>query len=221
MAVEFFLVSPFFGYDIVFAIIFAIVSLALAIFALRISKVTSQSSTELFGIGFLLISLSYFSDSIFNFIMLPQLSSTTVPTMIKLSFLTRLEFLGAYAHIFFMLSGLVILLYMTFDIKNRKVLAALLLLILLPILLSDDAFVLFYLAASTCLIFIAYYYIKNYFKHRYVTSLVTAVAFVLILFANIQLIFSSSDQFFYVLGHLLELVAYILIFVNFYLVLKR
>jgi len=215
-----FLLGCVFGYDLVLAVVFGLITLALAAFSLKLSKLTSQRPAKLFGIGFLLISLSYFAEAFFNFLVLPQIGSA-VPTMMKISFALRLEFLGAYAHILLMLAGLIVLLYMTFNVKDKKTLAATLLLGILPVLLSDEAFIIFYMVSSVCLLFIVHYYIKNYFKKRQLLSLTTAIAFILLLLGNIHFFFSQANPILYVMGHILLLGAYILIFANFYLVLRK
>lgn len=220
MASECFLVGCFLGYDIVLAAIFALVTLALSIFALRVSAITSERSVKLFGFGFLLISLSYFAKAFFNFLVLPGLGSS-VPTMMKLSFVLSLVYLGAYAHMILMLAGLIVLAYMTFNVKDARILAILLLLGFLPVIISDNPFAVFYLLASLCTLFIVYYYVKNYFKKRQLLSLMTAVAFILLFLGCIHFFASSMNPLFYVLANMLELGAYVLIFINFCLVLRK
>ena len=215
-------ISPtwFFGYDIIFELIFAVVALSLGLFALRVSHLTSQRSANLFGKGFLLISISYFFQAIFNFLFLSQLGNQLF-TPSDASVLLLFQTVGAVGHILFMLAGLVTLLYMTFEHRNKKLLFTLIALTIVPLLIVDDYFVLFYAISTICLTFIAWHYVGNYFKVKHVSSLVAALAFIFILIGHVQYFFSTGNPLLYVFGNGLELLGYLLILVNFYLVLKR
>ncbi|MFA6269516.1 MAG: hypothetical protein WCW13_01780 [archaeon] len=215
-------ISPpwFFGYDIVFELIFAVVALALALFALRVSHLTSQRSAGLFGKGFLLISISYFFQSIFNFFMLAQIGDHLY-TPFDAAMLPIIQQIGAYGHVLFMLTGLVVLLYTSFEIKNKRLFLAFLALAIVPLFIIDDLFGLFYVVSTVCLLFVAWYYVANYLKKKQSLNLVTALAFLLLLIGHAQYFLSINNPPLYVIGHAIELFGYLLILVNFYLVLRR
>ncbi|MFA4887887.1 MAG: hypothetical protein WC595_06775 [Candidatus Nanoarchaeia archaeon] len=120
-----------------------------------------------------------------------------------------------------MIAGFMILMYTTFEIKNRSVLCILLLISLVGLFLSSNPLLVYYLVLTLILAFIAGSFVKKYFEKKQVLSLVTAIAFLFLLFGSIHFLFSLNHQVYYVLGRFFELIAYLLILVNVYLVLKR
>ncbi|MFC1769257.1 hypothetical protein ACFLZX_05850 [Nanoarchaeota archaeon] len=221
MAHAFLLPSWFFGFGIGLELLFAIITLGLAIFAYRIYKVTDQSQVKLFGISFFLISISYFLQSIFNFLIVSK-ANENICTALKINSIALFNYYGFYAHIIFMISGLVVLLYMTFKIKRERIFWLLLVTSLLVVYMGRDPFNVFYLLASIYLIFISWHFIENYLKNRRKKkTLLIAVAFIFLLVGRIHFNFVTNHELFYVVGHVLELFAYLFILLNFYLVKKK
>ncbi|VVB74770.1 Uncharacterised protein [uncultured archaeon] len=215
--------SWFFGYDIGFELICGLIALLLALFALRLSKITSERSVGLFGKGFLLISAAYFFQALFNFLMFTQLGEEII-TMQDIVVAQALQTIGAYGHMIFMAAGVIVLLYMTFEVKKPQILAIMFLLALIPLILSENPFNVFYFITTICFAFVAWHFLKNYFKHRKRMPLITAIAFLFLLFGSLQFFFSINahgDPMFYAMGHLIVLAAYLLIIINFYMVLKK
>ncbi|MEI7961509.1 MAG: hypothetical protein WCI04_04185 [archaeon] len=210
----------FIGFDVTLEIIFAITAMILALYALRLYKITSQRSAKLFGSGFLLISISYFIQAALNFLVLGELNEPS-PLFTKVNEILTYQYMGLYLHIFLMLSGLMVLLYMSFNIKNKKALAALLLIILLPLLFDVYITYTFYLTSTIAYAFIAWYYIENYQKNPKRLSLLTAIAFIVMMIGSALFFFSTNQPIFYAIGHILHFAAYILILINFYLVLRK
>jgi hypothetical protein len=216
------ILSPvwFFNYDVGFELFFAIISLVIGIFALKINRIVSINQAKLFGISFILISVSYLLETIFNFLVVSSLNQY-VCTTINCSSATMLDYYGLYLHLFFMMTGLILLLYMTFRSNNAKIFWAIEAVSLFGVLLSANPIIAFYLISSICLTFITWYYINNYLNNRQTKTLLIAGAFICILFGTIHFFLSVNHQLFYVIAHFLEMIAYILILLNFYLVLKR
>lgn len=216
-----YLAPPWFlGFDLALELVFAVTAMILALFALRIYRATSQRPAKLFGTGFFLISISYFIQAGLNFLALGELGEPA-PLIAHIPEALAYQTLGIYLHIFLMLSGLVVLLYMSFNSKNRKMLAAALLIVLLPLLFDVNILYTFYLISTICLAFIAWYYVNNYLARRQSLSLLTAAAFILLLIGSAAYFFSINEQLFYAVGHVLQFAAYILILINFYMVLKK
>ena len=210
----------FYGYGVGLELGFAFISLIVALFAFRVYRRTSQRYVKLFGISFLLISISYFVQSIFNFLIIKKLNEP-ISRMMKLYSVVTFDNLGMITHIIFMTLGLAILAYITFKEKKYRLLWLLIVSPLLAIFFSRNMLYIFYLFASIYLIFIEWHFITNYIKNKKTTTLLIAIAFLLLLFGNFHFLFGVNHQLFYVLGHIFELVAYLLILTNFYLVLKK
>jgi hypothetical protein len=212
--------SWFFGYDVALEFVFAVISIVVALFAFKIFKKTDQKQVKLFGHAFLLIGISYLIQSILNYLIISK-ANETICRAIKLNSIAWFNAFGVYAHIFFMTVGLVLLVYMTFKTDNKKILWLLMITSLLAVFLSINTLYIFYLISTIYLIFISWHFINNYLKNKHTKTLLVAVAFLFLLFGSIHFIFAVNHQLFYVLGHILELFAYLLILANFYLVLKK
>jgi len=212
--------SLFSGYDMLFELAFAIISLILSIFAFRIYKITSESKSKLFGVSFLFISISYFIQSLFNFLAYSRLNEP-ICLMANLTSVNLISYYGNYAHFLFMIVGLATLLYMTFDIKHLEVLTFLVILSITAFIMSTNIYYTFYLLSTIYLSFITWHFIKNYFRKKQKLVLLVALAFSFLLFGSIHFFLSVNHQFFYIIGQILELLAYILILINFYMVQKK
>ncbi|MBU3923630.1 MAG: hypothetical protein KJ592_01820 [Nanoarchaeota archaeon] len=220
MAHPFVVPSWFFGYSIMFTLAFAIITLGLGLFAFKIHKLSEQKSTKLFGISFIFISLHYFIQSLLNFSIVSTLNQN-ICNIMKIDNINSLNTLGAYSHMLFFIMGLATLTYMTLKIENKTTYILLLILPIASIIFSQNKLYLFYAIASIFLIFIAIHYLKNYLKNRQFKTLLILIAFIFLLFGNLHFIFSVNHGVYYIIGHFLELVAYLLILLNFILVLKK
>ena len=67
MANLFLIPKWFFGYGVAFELIFAIITLAVALYSFKVYKLSNQNQPKLFGIAFLFFSISYFIQSILLF----------------------------------------------------------------------------------------------------------------------------------------------------------
>lgn len=212
--------SWFFGYDVALELLFAVTTLVVSIFAYRIYKETCHRTVKFFSISFLLLSVSYFIQSIFNFLIISRLNED-ICNMIKIQSIAGFDRMGILTHILFMTVGLSILLYTTLKDKRLRMLWLLLLVSFSAIIFSRNTLYMFYLISSIYLGFISWHFILNYLKNRQTKTLLVAVAFLFLLFGSFHFIISVNHQLFYAVGHILELFAYVLILVNLYLVRKR
>jgi len=217
MVLPYFSPGWFFGYDVTLELIFAVVLLLVVLFTHRVYKTTSQRSVQIFGIGITFMAAGYVIQSIFNFLTIHELNNN-LTFLSKAQYYLIYQFFGTYSHILLMNVGLILILYMTFRIEDYKILAILLATSLISIFLSESPFYLFTLLATIYLIFISWYFIKNYMRNRNKKTLLVAIAFSFLLLANAHFVFSTNYPVFYALGHAIELVAYIFILWNFYLV---
>ena len=209
----------FFGYDVVFELAFAIIALIVSILAFRVYKKTSQNNIMYFGVSFLLFSISYLIQSILNFLIISEINEQ-VHEALELDSIALFNFSGAIVHVIFMISGLAILVFTIFRTKNKVPLILLILISIFGILFSNNPFVTFYLFSTIYLIFLSVHFIVNYFRNKQTKTLLIAGAFILLLFSSFHFLISVDHQLFYVIGHFLELFAYLLILANLYLVLK-
>jgi hypothetical protein len=220
MAHPFMIPSWFFSYSILFTFAFAIITLIVGLFAFKIYKLSEQKSAKLFGIAFIFISLHYFIQSFLNLSIISTLAQNICDAM-KIDSINVLNIMGAYSHMFLFVIGLATLTYMTLKTSNKTIYALLLALPLTSIAIVGNKLYLFYAMASIFLIFIVIHYLKNYLKNRQFKTLFVLMAFIFLLFGNLHFIFSVNHGLYYVIGHFLELIAYLLILLNLILVLKK
>lgn len=204
--------SWFAGYDIMLRLSFAIITFIVSLFAFKIYKVSNLKQVKLFGVAFLLISISYFVQSIFNFL---ALYGQNIILNIG-----RLGIFGTYLYMALMTCGLVVLIYATCKTANKRNLLMLLSISFLGIFLSMNSYYMFFLFSAIYLFFLSWHFIENYLQNKQAKTLLIAIAFLFLMFSNFHFLISVNHQFFYVIGHVLELFAYLLILWNFYLVLK-
>jgi hypothetical protein len=207
----------FFGYDIALELLFAVVTLCVAVYSFKLYKISQQKEFKLFGISFLLFSLSYFAWSLINFSLVEELNETT--RILVLPQLNLINIIGIYSHILLFMAGLVSLFYMTTKVRNGKVYSLLLISSLLAIFLATNKAVAVYLLSSIILIYVTLYYFKE--SRKYENANITFLAFFLFLVANSILIFAERANGFYVFAHILEAGAFGLILGNFISIVKN
>lgn len=209
-----------FGIDILIVLSFAIITLIVSLYSFKIYKLTNQETSRLFGLAFLFFSISYFFQSFLNFLIFFEIINS-ICEILKIQRILSLILFGTYVHITFLIIGLVILTYMTFKVKNKNIFALMLIISLSSLLISINTLYWFYVLSSIFLFFIASYYYSNYLKNCQTKTLLVLIAFIFLFFGHIHFIFALNHYLFYVLGHFLELLAYALILINLYLILKK
>jgi len=216
------LISPpwFFGYDVAFQVSFAIISLIVSLFAFKIYKETNSRLTKYFGVSFLLISVSYFIQSILNFLILMKVNQN-ICSIVKLQHIAEFEFCGIFTHIFLLTLGLSILLYTTLKDKRKRTLWLLIIVAFAAIFMGGKPIYMFYVVSTIYLSFISYHFIANYLSNKKITTLLVAIAFLFLLFGTVHFLIAVNHQLFYAIGHILEFFAYAFILANLYLIRKK
>lgn len=220
MSFAYFSPSWFFGYDILFEGIFALITLAVSFLAYKIYKKTSEKQVRLVSFGFLAIAISYVFQSIFNALMIGEMRESVNP-LIKMKNMLFFQTAGIYLQMFFMMLGLAILLYMSFRTPKQRVFWFILTVMLFPLLIIGNALQVFFLFSTIALGFILWYFIDNYREHRQGKTLLVTLAFLFLFIGKAHYLIGVDHHLFYVLGHILEMIAYLLILTNLLLVLKK
>lgn len=210
----------FFGYNIFFEVIFAIVTLLVSFYAFKVYRISGQRQSKLFGMSFLFISAAYSIQSLVNFSNLFNPSSATC-SMMNVSSVHYFDLAGIYAYVIFFIIGLITLAYMTFRVNDVKLYSLLLAIVLLALLLSSNTFFMFYLLSSVLLFYITRHYLENYFDNKQAKTLLVLIGFAFLLFGKIHFIFALNHGAYYVAGHFLEFVAYALILTNLMMVVRK
>jgi len=157
--------------------------------------------------------------SVLNFLIITSLN-LNINRMVLIRGIIASEELGLLIHVFFMTLGLSILAYTTFKSPSVSNLGLIMSLSVLGVFASINKLYMFYLITTILLIFITWHFIKNYLRNKRTNTLLIAIAFTFLLFGSFHFLISVDHQLFYVIGHILELFAYLLILINLYLVKK-
>jgi hypothetical protein len=210
----------FFVYSLAFGLAFAIITLAVSLYSFKIYRLSGQRQSKIFGTAFLFFSLSYLIQFILNLAVFSELDDK-IFSLIEFQHLITLNTLSIFAHMILFTFGLITLIYMILNIKNKWIYSGLMLVSVLFILLSANKINVFYVLSSFLLAIISLYYFQHSIKYKNSRSVLAVVAFFFLLVGHIHFIFLMNSPVDYVLGNFLELAAYILILVNLLRVLKK
>jgi hypothetical protein len=210
--------SWFFGYDIVLELLFALVTLFVALYAWRVYRISKEREFGLMGVAFTFISLSFFAWSIINMFMVEELNEAT--RVLVLHSITLLSVIGVYSHILLFMCGLITLFFMTVKNGDDRMYALTIILSILGILFAMSKTMAVYTFSSIILAFITYYYAKNYVKNKNFTTFTIMSAFVLLLSASLLMLFDGLP-YVYVICHIFEFVSFSAILIALISILKN
>ena len=209
----------FVGYNILLEFLFSIITLGVALFSYKAYKSTGLDQIKNFAAGFFFIFLGYFAQVFTSFLIL--LMGHEVVCKRKVLDVLFLNYLGFYSYVLFIVFGLLILVYMTFKKVKQRVLLLLMLMASVVIFFSSDIFLSFYVLTTITFGFLSWHFIETYLKNKQTKSFIVSLAFVFLTLASLLFIVSINLPVMYVAAKLLELLGYLFIIVNFYLILKK
>ncbi len=209
----------FIGYDIALEAIFAIVTLLVSFYAWKIFNVTRERNVRLFSLAFLFIALSYIAQSVLNLIILARLDDE-VCVLMNLQNVYLLSLFGLYMHAILFLIGILLLAYLALKIHSFPTFVLMFFLIFTSLYFTPYKTFMLYLLSTVLLGFIVYYYLANYWANRKMTTLLVAVSMILLFVAYLFFIFAMDNMLYYIVGHVLELLAYLIVFVNLLIIFR-
>jgi len=212
--------SWFAGYDVLLEAGFAIAALIIALVAFQIYRLTDQKQVRLFGISFLLISISYVLQSILNLLVVTRADQVACGIVAQQS-VNLFGAYGLYARMILMIAGLVLLAYMTLKIEKIRVFWLLFTLTTLGMIFSISPLHAFFATSTFLLAIVLWHFVNNYRHTKQAMTLLTAIAFAFLLFGNLHFLLSVNHELYYAIGHILEFAAYLLILINLHMVLRN
>ena len=210
----------FFAYDVALELAFAVITLLVCFYAWKIYKVTGERNIRLFSLAFLFISLSYIIQTILNFIIMEQLDEG-ITEFINLNSVYLLNLFGTYIHSILFLVGILLLVYIALKIYSLRTFILLSILVFTTLYFSLYKTFMLYLLSTVLLGFIVLYYLTNYWNNKKTTTFLVAIAMMLLFIAYLFFIFGINSTTYYVLGHILELSAYVLVLTNLLIILRK
>jgi hypothetical protein len=209
----------FFLLSIIFEIIFAIITISIAYYSFKVYKLSKQKDLKWFGIGFLLIALSYIIWFLINIFLLENFNESTKILNIK-----QFLFIGnyiVYFYIFLFITGLSTIVSSYF--KNHKINNFILIetLVLISIFLSPDKGKMFYITSSIFLAYLSFNCLSQYLEKGNKKALLSFIAFLLIFIGQAHFILATKNYIYYVIGHFVSLAGYFLMMLQLRLIIKH
>jgi len=214
---QFYLIPTwFFGFGLILQLLFAFVTLAIALYSFKIYKLCMERKCNLFGWAFLSLAFSYFAWAFVSWYVPNQLSSQD--GVFSLTDFTGLIAAGVYTQVLFFILGLVTLTYITLGIRSQRTFTLLASLSFIVLIFSAQKIIAFYFVASLLLFFVVIHYVLEHLRGK--RSTLILLAFIFLFLGSIDFTFSAVNQIHYVGGHLLFFIGYAFMLINFVLMLK-
>ena len=176
MATISFVPQWFLMYGLGFELAFAIITLAVSIYSFKVYKLSDQRQSKLFGSAFLLFSISYFIQFFLNLSIFLELNEEIL-NLIEFQNLVTISNLSIFVHMILFTLGLVTLVYMVLNIKNKWIYSGMIAISLLFLLLSADKISFFFILSSFLLIVISIYYFQHSIEKKNTRSIPVVIAF--------------------------------------------
>lgn len=202
----------FYGVDIAFELVFAVVTFLVALYAFYMYRLSAERECKLLSFGFIAVSISYLSWALVNLFITEKLLDGS--RELSLEALSWLGMLGVYAHVLFLTLGFATLAYVTFNVRNNRVYALFVSLTLIIVVFSYQKALTFYFVSALLLFYVALHYGIRYYKNRNLTTLLVFMGFLFLFLANAGFAFSFYQHVSYVAGHVLLLFGYALILIG-------
>lgn len=202
--------SWFFPVDFTFSVLNALITLAIAVSALMVYKITNDLAVKRFGLGFGMISLAYIVWAFDLFVLL-----TNVQDGLRVIILDRVHALGVfsyYTYIIFFVAGIVTLAYSTFKINKDGLYYLLLGVSLLVVASSVYKLVTLGILNFFILSYISYHYFAVWNENRKTNTLLLCFAFALLSLSGAHYASGASSFNFYIICHTIGFIAYVLMF---------
>lgn len=209
----------FFGYDIALELLFVIIAGLVSFYAWKIFKVTGERNLKLFSLAFLFIAFSYVVQSVLNILVLAKFDDD-VAFFMNLRSVYLFSLFAIYLQAILFLIGLLLLAYIALKIFSLQTFVLLFILVFTSLYFSPYKTFMLYLLSTVLLGFIVYYYLNNYWNNRKATTLMVLIAMIFLFVSNLSFIFATDIDSYYVVGHLLELAAYVLVLTNLLVILR-
>jgi len=211
----------FANYNLLIHSVFFVITFLVYLLAFKVYKLTQYRQSRLFATAFFFISLAFLLETILNALMVFKISQN-ISLVSKIMSINLINLAIINVHLILCTIGLVTLAYMTLKVKSAKTYILILILSLLFLFLVPNVIYFYYILTFTLLIFICLHYFNNYLNKKKINSLLVLIAFLLLAAVNIPILFLGLNrEAFYVVDHVVELLAYVLILVNLILVRRH
>ncbi|MBS3097965.1 hypothetical protein J4209_04185 [Candidatus Woesearchaeota archaeon] len=219
----------FHGIESVFDIIYIVVALLITYFSYKGYKYIPKKNYLYFAFSFFLIAASFFIKMLSDITIYSRgLAEKSVEVDVVKSYVIQridwvynIQFYGFIFARFLVLLAFLMLLVVALKIRDKKIIGLLVYLMVVTALYSEFSFVAFHITLALMLLFLAAHYWKSYKKQKKGNSKFVFMAFFAIFLSQVVFSFVELSQSVYVVGAVLQLIGYLLLFYTIVLVLKK
>lgn len=195
------------GIDATFEIIYALITLFIALMSYKIYKITDDQQFKNLAMGFGLFSIAFFILAVPIFLISQGLIGTAILSVFDMPF---------FLHMCFSLLALTLLLVVTLRIKSNKVRLLILGLVGLLMLFSYQYYLKFHMISLLLLFFLTLQFFRNAQEKKTLNSKLVFISFYLLMFSQIFFITTASPLLAFVssyaLGHMVQLLGFLFLF---------
>ncbi len=211
----------FFGYDNIIDLISIAVTFLIGFYSFRIYKLTSKKNYFYLYLAFLLLGVGLVIKSFANlglyFDFLHRIG--VVDTRL---FGYQIPVLGLFLYVLFSLLAYLILIALTLKLKGKRIISLLFLLVILTVLLAKNSFMFFHLISGIFLLaYVVPYFYDNYRSVKTNMAFLVFSCFLLLGLGHLFLSLVFFSEQFYVTGVILQMLGYLMLLINLFLVLKK
>ena len=211
--------SSYFLVPILMQVFFSVITLLITYLSFKVYRIVKTPQSKSMSIAFLLIFVSYIIQATINIITYMKINPD-IYVLFGIHPLSVYHNQGLYFHMLFLTIGLAFLMYTVFKAKESSLLWYFVLSSLLVFFLSSNKIIGFFLLTSLYLAFLSYHFFLNYKKRKTKATLLVALGFFFLFLGHVGFIFMTTSTLFYLLGHGLDFIGYLLLLYNFYLIRK-
>ncbi|MBI5871543.1 hypothetical protein HZB88_00465 [archaeon] len=201
-------------FDAIFAFLFAVICLLVALISIRVYKTTAEGRYKYLGLSFLFISIANFIYSLFTSAVYMHISGPLIGQLDKFDF-------AFFLHILLTIPAYALLAINLIDIKSKKITALILLLIALLVIFSYQYYLKFHLILFVLLSFLAVLFYKNYQEKKKSGAKLVMLSFYFL--ATSQIFFLIMPWFHpsYVFANLLQLIGAVCLFLTLLIIKEK
>ncbi len=191
-------------FDSIFQIVFALITLGISFFSYKVFHFTKQNKFKYFSLSFLLVAIGYLIVSFSNLLVYLGIYDGII------SRLNEFNVANAFflAFILFLLMGYMLLIIISMNLKNKRLVALLLSVVMLFVAFSYQYYLKFHMVSLLLLAFIALQFYENYKSKKHVNSGMVFASFYLLAFAELFFIATPFMTISYVFAHGLQLIGF-------------
>ena len=216
--------SWFYGIDSGFSFFAMLVTISIAIFSLKAYFIAKDRKYLYFTLAFFSISVSYLIKAVASWVVfkhilgkVPNLTAA-ISTVVSMP---NFYSLGYILYVFFIFAGFMILVAIYLRIHSIRTLSLLFILMLILSILSQSKFIAFHVTLFLLLFYIVIHLFKNHIRTKSVSTFLVLYSMLALMVSQIFYFFIIFDKIYYVIGHVLQLIGFLLLLLNMILVFRK